>query len=99
MCGVRQAGTLRLGLFGVIITLCGVRQARTLRPGLFGVITPLCGVRQARTLRLGLFGLAVNRFSNLPYQNWSYAPTGPASAELTIAAAVASVRMTVQVCM
>ncbi|XP_043220818.1 dynein axonemal intermediate chain 7-like isoform X3 [Amphibalanus amphitrite] len=53
-------------------------------------------VLQARTLRLGLFGLAVNRFSNLPYQNWSYAPTGPASAELNITAAVAGVRMAVK---
>ena len=52
---------------------------------------------QARTLRLGLLGLAVNRFSNLPYQNWCYTPTGPASAQLSVAAAVAAVRFTIQV--
>ncbi|XP_037070537.1 dynein intermediate chain CFAP94, axonemal-like [Pollicipes pollicipes] len=53
-------------------------------------------VLQSRTLRLGLFGLAVNRFSNLPYQSWAFTPTGVASAELSITAAVATVHLLVQ---
>ncbi|XP_076047226.1 dynein axonemal intermediate chain 7 homolog [Oratosquilla oratoria] len=45
-------------------------------------------VLQVRTTRLGVLGLAMNRFANLPFQNWELRPNGLNSAVLSLTAAV-----------
>ncbi|XP_050725906.1 dynein axonemal intermediate chain 7 homolog [Eriocheir sinensis] len=59
-------------------------------------------VMQVRTTRLGVMGLAMNRFANLPFQNWELKPLGPGSVSLTLIAAVVVADFTItegQVCL
>ena len=53
---------------------------------------------QVRTSRLGVMGLAMNRFSNLPFQSWQLQPSpDDARAELILYGAVVTATFTIGV--
>ena len=54
---------------------------------------------QVRTSKLGVMGLAMNRFSNLPFQNWQIQPSadGDEKAELTLVGSAVVLTVTIGV--
>ena len=52
---------------------------------------------QVRTTRLGVMGLAMNRFANLPFQNWEMKPSGPQNASLTLMGSIVVAEFTIGV--